>query len=246
VTTYLVAEGRDGYAAIINKNLPLDATTSEKDVSLSSFATFNGRLMAKRGYINPRWTGRKWAALPAEQSVSSFVDDGYVVAVAVSNRYYVGAIAALPLAYVRAQTRSVAAILLPVGMAAGIALAMAALYLSRLQMAMPAVIKTALKRNEFMLHYQPIVNLRTQQWVGAEALIRWRRPTGEIMRPELFIPVAEDAGMIQRITQRVIELLARDIGDLFIRHPEFHIAMNLSSADLQSESTVGLLRSSIR
>jgi sensor c-di-GMP phosphodiesterase-like protein len=241
-TTYLVAETRDGYAAIINKNLPLDATTSEKDVSLSSFATFNGRIMATRGYINPKWTGRRWPALPAELSVSSFVDDGYVVAVAVSNRYYVGAIAALPLAYVRAQTRSVAAILLPVGMAAGIALAIAALYLSRLQMAMPAVIKTALKRNEFMLHYQPIVNLRTQQWVGAEALIRWRRPTGEVMRPELFIPVAEDAGMIQRITQRVVELLARDIGDLFIRHPDFHIAMNLSSADLQSESTVGLLR----
>jgi sensor c-di-GMP phosphodiesterase-like protein len=242
VTTYLVAETRDGYAAIINKSLPLDASTSEKDVSLSLFATFNGRPMATRGYINPKWTGLRRSALPAELSVSSFVDDGYVVAVAVSNRYYVGAIAALPLAYVRAQTRSVAAIMLPVGMAAGIALAMAALYLGRLQMAMPAVIKTALKGNEFMMHYQPIVDLRTQQWVGAEALIRWRRPTGEVIRPDLFIPVAEDAGMIQRITQRVVELVARDVGDLFIRHPDFHIAMNLSSADLQSESTVGLLR----
>jgi len=242
VTNYLVVETRDGYAAIVNKGLPLDATTSEKDVSLASFATFNGRVMAKRGYINPRWVGRRWLNLPQQPGVSSFVDDGYVVAVVVSNRYYVGAIAALPLAYVQAQTRAVAVILLPVGMLAGIVLAMVALYLGRMQLAMPAVIKGALRRNEFVLYYQPIVDLRTQHWVGAEALIRWRRRTGEVIRPDLFIPVAEDAGMIQRITERVVELLARDVGDLFIRHPDFHISMNLSSADLEAESTVGLLR----
>jgi sensor c-di-GMP phosphodiesterase-like protein len=242
VTNYLVVETRDGYAAIINKDLPLDATTSEKDVSLSSFATFNGRVMATRGYINPRWVGRRWLDLPQQPSVSSFVDDGYVVAVVVSNRYYVGAIAALPLTYVQAQTRAVAVILLPVGMLAGIVLAMVALYLGRMQLAMPAVIKGALRRNEFVLYYQPIIDLRTQHWVGAEALIRWRRRTGEMIRPDLFIPVAEDAGMIQRITERVVELLARDVGDLFIRHPDFHISMNLSSADLEAESTVGLLR----
>jgi sensor c-di-GMP phosphodiesterase-like protein len=242
VTTYLVAETRDGYAAIVNKDLPLDATTGEKDASLSTFATFNGRVMATRGYINPKWMARRWPDLPKQPSVSSFVDDGYLVAVAVSNRYYLGAIAALPLAYVQAQTRAVAAILLPVGLLAGIVLAIVALHLGRLQLAMPAMIKAALKRNEFVLHYQPIVNLRTQQWVGAEALIRWRRRNGEVVRPDLFIPAAEDAGMIQRITQRVVELLARDAADLFVRHPDFHISMNLSSADLESESTVGLLR----
>ena len=60
VTTYLVLADREGYAAIVNKDLPLDATTNEKDVSLSAFASFNGRVMASRGYINPKWAGRRW------------------------------------------------------------------------------------------------------------------------------------------------------------------------------------------
>jgi sensor c-di-GMP phosphodiesterase-like protein len=241
VTTYLVLATPQGYAAIINKDLPLDATTSEKDVSLSAFATFNGRVMASRGYINPNWVSRRWSTLPRERYVNAFVADGYAVAVVASNRYYVGAIAALPISYVRAQTHATAVVLLPVGVIAGIVLAMATLYLGRLQLAMPAVLKTALKRNEFFLLYQPIVNLQTQQWAGAEALIRWRRRGGEMVRPDLFIPVAEDAGLMRRITQRVVELVRRDVEDLFVRHPQMHIAINLTSADLHAESTIVLL-----
>jgi sensor c-di-GMP phosphodiesterase-like protein len=241
VTAYLVLASAEGYAAIINKDLPLDATTNEKDVSLSAFATFNGRVMASRGFIDPNWIGRRWSSLPRERFVSAFVANGYAVAVVASNRYYVGAIAALPISYVRAQTHATAAVLLPVGVIAGIVLAIATLYLGRLQLAMPAVLKTALKRHEFFMLYQPIVDLRTHQWVGAEALIRWRRRGGEMVRPDLFIPVAEDAGLMQRITQRVIDLVRRDIDDLFVRHPHMHIAINLTSADLHAQSTVELL-----
>jgi sensor c-di-GMP phosphodiesterase-like protein len=242
VTTYLVLEGHDGYAAIINKDLPLDATTNEPDVSLGTFATSNGRLYATRGFIDPRWVGLFATVLPKRQQVSTFLDHGYVVAVVRSNRYYVGTIAALPVSYMAAQTLATTRVLLPVGVIAGIVLAIAAVYLGRLQTAMPAVLRAALKRREFSLHYQPIPDLRTGAWVGAEALIRWKRRGGEMVRPDLFIPVAEDAGMIQRITQRVLELVARDVEDLFTRHPQFHIAINLSSDDLHSPQTVRLLK----
>jgi sensor c-di-GMP phosphodiesterase-like protein len=242
VTAYLVMENADGFAAIINKDLPLDAATGEQDVTLAAFATNNGRLYTSRGYLDSHWTGTRVSTLPQHQTVNAFLDRGYVVAVARSDRYYVGAVAALPVSYMLAKTRTTTQTMLPVGMLAGIVLALVILYLARIQMAMPAVIRTALRRHEFFLHYQPIVDLRTRGWVGAEALIRWRRRGGEMVRPDLFIHVAEDAGMIQRITQRVIKLVARDVRDLFRQHPDFHIAINLSSDDLHAESTITLLR----
>jgi sensor c-di-GMP phosphodiesterase-like protein len=242
VTSYLVTENPDGFAAIINKDLPLDAATNETDASLSIFATMNGRLMSSHGFVDPNWPGPHATALPHQQAITTFVDHDHVVAVVRSNRYFIGAIAALPVAYMSAQTRATSLILLPVGVIAGLVLAFAALYLGRLQLEMPAVIKTALKRKEFFLVYQPIVDLRTRQWVGAEALLRWRRRGGEMVRPDLFIQAAEDAGLIQRITQHVIGLVARDVEDLFTRRPDFHIAINISSDDLHDQSTVGLLQ----
>jgi sensor c-di-GMP phosphodiesterase-like protein len=54
----------------------------------------------------------------------------------------------------------------------------------------------ALERNEFSLHYQPKINLRTGEISGAEALIRWTHPTRGSLSPAQFIPVAEDCGLI--------------------------------------------------
>jgi sensor c-di-GMP phosphodiesterase-like protein len=123
VTGYLVLEGRDGFAAIINKDLPLNATTSEPDVSLAAFSSSNGHLMAQHGFIDPKWVGPTTNALPKSQRVTTFVDHGYVVAAVRSNRYYVGTIAALPVSYMVAQSQATTHVLLPVGLIAGIVLA---------------------------------------------------------------------------------------------------------------------------
>jgi len=60
-------------------------------------------------------------------------------------------------------------------------------------------LRHALEREEFLLHYQPKVNLASGDISGGEALIRWQQPGGEMMMPALFVPVAEDCGLIVEI-----------------------------------------------
>ena len=57
-------------------------------------------------------------------------------------------------------------------------------------------LRRALEREEFVLHYQPKINLKTGEITGAEALIRWTHPTRGPVSPAQFIPVAEDCGLI--------------------------------------------------
>jgi sensor c-di-GMP phosphodiesterase-like protein len=151
-------------------------------------------------------------------------------------------VAAVPVANVSLQSRQIIMWLLPIGIAGGLLLAWAVLHLGRLQLAMPALIRSALRHNEFFMTYQPIVDLTTRKWVGAEALINWRRSTDELIRPDLFIPLAEDAGLIERITERVMTLVAKDATKLFKRHPDFHVGFNLAAADMHSAGTVEQLR----
>ncbi len=115
-------------------------------------------------------------------------------------------------------------------------------YISRIQLSLPSVLRAAAKRGEFYLEYQPVVELATKRWIGAEALVRWRRAGGEIVRPDTFIPIAEECGVITRITACVGEIVAADLPSLLQIDQEFFVAINLSAADLRSAETVELFR----
>ncbi|MBB5060962.1 sensor c-di-GMP phosphodiesterase-like protein [Granulicella aggregans] len=233
---FVVVES-NGYAAFIDSNLLTDWKLAESDASIMVISTFSPQSISLRGNIRPEWIGAK-----PDLQETTFLDNGFVVAIARSSKYRIGTVVALPTTHVTEKTKTLAMILVPVGTFAGLVLALAIMYLGRVQLALPAVIRTALRRNEFFLVYQPMVELSTGRWVGAEALIRWKRPNGELVSPELFIAVAEEAGLIQRITERVLELLAEDAKDLFQRYPDVHVSINLSPADLHSERTLGSLQ----
>jgi sensor c-di-GMP phosphodiesterase-like protein len=224
---FILTTRESGYTSIIHPKLPLDVFTDDPSLSVGIIGYSVPKPIDVRGYYDPRWLD----AL-GNTYETSFVDRDHIVAVLRSHHADIVAFAAIAASNVTTGLRRLALILVPIGTLAGVVLALAVLYVARLQLAMPAVLRIALRRNEFYVEYQPVVDLRTGAWVGAEALLRWRRGNGELVRPDLFIPVAEEAGLISRITAQVLRIVARDAVGLFARHPDFHIAVNLAPADL--------------
>ncbi|MGC9527393.1 MAG: two-component system response regulator [Limnospira sp.] len=72
-------------------------------------------------------------------------------------------------------------------------------------------LRRALKRKEFILHYQPIVHLATNRIAGFEALVRWHHPTRGLVSPGEFIPAAEETGLIVPLGQWIMEEACRQI-----------------------------------
>ncbi|MEO3434748.1 EAL domain-containing protein [Inquilinus sp. CAU 1745] len=236
----IAADAASGYAAIVHRDAPLDVPLRRPDVSLGVVTASTGEPILGRGEFRPEWIE---ALGDAHDTV--FFDGRHVVAVARSRFYDHAAYVAAPAAYLTESARALAMVLAPVGGIAGLLLAFAVFALARQQLSLPAMLRSGLRRNEFFVHYQPIVELETARWVGAEALVRWRRD-GETVRPDLFIPEAEEAGLIRRVTQRVMELVAGEAAGLLRRNPHFHIGINLSSEDLQAPDMVDNLRDTLR
>jgi diguanylate cyclase (GGDEF)-like protein len=97
-------------------------------------------------------------------------------------------------------------------------------------------LRRALEREEFALHYQPIIDLRTREITGAEALIRWAHPTRGLISPAQFIPVAEDCGLIVPIGNWVLHeacLQARAWMDAGL--PRITMAVNISAIEFRQE-----------
>lgn len=86
------------------------------------------------------------------------------------------------------------------------------------------MIRAGLDRNEFFLEYLPIVSLEPERCVGAEALLRWQRPTG-IVFPDDFVRLVENTPLSGLLTYWVIDRVAAEMGDWLRKHDgvEMHI-----------------------
>ena len=97
-------------------------------------------------------------------------------------------------------------------------------------------LRGALDREEFTLHYQPKINLKTGAITGAEALIRWRSSTRGSIPPVRFIPVAEDSGLILPIGAWVLrEACAQERAWVDAGLPVPAVAVNVSAVQFQDE-----------
>ena len=104
-------------------------------------------------------------------------------------------------------------------------------------------LRRALKRDEFVLHYQPKVNLKTGMIIGAEALIRWQHPDRGLVPPAQFVPIAEDCGLIVPIGRWVLREACRQ-ARLWLDDgmKAMAIAVNISAVEFRSASFLESVR----
>ncbi|MFB2835477.1 EAL domain-containing protein [Floridanema evergladense] len=97
----------------------------------------------------------------------------------------------------------------------------------------------ALQRTEFLLHYQPQLDIATGKIVGMEALIRWQSVEKGLIRPDQFIPVAEETGLIFQIGEWVLRTACQQ-NKLWQQAglPQIRIAVNLSAKQFQQKDLV--------
>jgi diguanylate cyclase (GGDEF)-like protein/PAS domain S-box-containing protein len=107
------------------------------------------------------------------------------------------------------------------------------------RLSMENSMRRALERNEFVVHYQPQVDLESGAIVGAEALIRWQSPTLGLVSPSDFIPLAEETGLIVPIGHWVLGTVCAQAGkwrDMGL--PPLRLAVNLSSQQIEKPDLV--------
>ncbi len=102
-------------------------------------------------------------------------------------------------------------------------------------------IEQALERREFVLHYQPKVNMRLGQVVAVEALIRWRHPERGLLSPAEFLPAIEDTDLIVAIGDWVIETALRQITAWLAEGLELTVSVNVAARHLQCNDFVSRL-----
>ncbi|MGG6297667.1 EAL domain-containing protein [Leptolyngbya sp. AN02str] len=96
-------------------------------------------------------------------------------------------------------------------------------------------LRKAIARQEFVVHYQPIVALGTGHIVGFEALVRWQHPTRGLVAPGQFIAIAEETGLVHTIDNWVLRQACTQLGIWQRRFPQLSslkVTVNLSTRDL--------------
>jgi len=104
----------------------------------------------------------------------------------------------------------------------------------------------ALDKDQFFLVYQPMLDLESERVVGAEALIRWNHPTGGLISPDAFVPIAEENGMIVAIGRWVLEQACAQAAAWHREGFHLNISVNVSARQLERPEFVEEVRTALK
>lgn len=98
-----------------------------------------------------------------------------------------------------------------------------------------------MKNDRFYIVHQPIIDLANRDFIGDEALVRWKNSAGNLVPPDVFIPTAEEKGPIKGITRIIISKSLRNTHKLLRENSKFHLFINLSADDIRDGDFLQLL-----
>ncbi|HUN49680.1 MAG TPA: GGDEF domain-containing response regulator [Candidatus Sulfotelmatobacter sp.] len=102
------------------------------------------------------------------------------------------------------------------------------------QLSLAHELRQAITGNQFLLHYQPKIDMQTGQVSGVEALVRWRHPTQGLLFPDTFIPVAEQIGVIEGLTRWVLNAALEQFARWQNQGRDLSVSVNLSALSLHN------------
>jgi diguanylate cyclase (GGDEF)-like protein len=102
------------------------------------------------------------------------------------------------------------------------------------RLSMMGELRSGLERGEFRLYFQPKIDLASETITAAEALIRWIHPVRGFMPPDLFIPLAEQTGNIQKLTSWALDAAIAQVAAWKRQDIDIKVAVNLSARDLSN------------
>lgn len=106
-------------------------------------------------------------------------------------------------------------------------------------------LRSAVRDDKFELAFQPQLSLQSGKVVGVEALLRWPRGSGNYLSPANFIPLAEQAGIINEVGEWVIRQTFSVIADYQKQHQPLRFAVNVSAKQFESEGFFDVLKSAL-
>jgi diguanylate cyclase (GGDEF)-like protein/PAS domain S-box-containing protein len=103
----------------------------------------------------------------------------------------------------------------------------------------------ALERGELEMHYQPVVSLDSDRFVGAEALMRWHRPGQGFVPPNLFIPIAETSGLIVALGEWALQQACEQAATWQAAGEPMHVSVNVSARQFEDGHLIEHVRSAL-
>jgi len=102
-------------------------------------------------------------------------------------------------------------------------------------------LRKAIELEQLEMYYQPKIDAKTEKMMGCEALIRWKHPEKGFISPGLFIPVAEETGLIHALGNWIIKQACQDFYELQKEGHEYQVAVNLSAQQFDKGDLAGII-----